>query len=189
VEPCHACSGQPSACAAEPPAAPGTCRAPFLGGKAKIYLLDKTPDGRDRFVWRWRRGTATAKTEFGNPLLDTDYQLCVYDQEGGVDRLIVNAYVPAGTSWRATRKGFRYVDKTFSRDGVGRVVLREGIDGKAAIVVAGKGPGLDIAAAALPLAQDVRVTAQLSNGTTCWEALYDTNRRNTSIVYKAAANP
>jgi hypothetical protein len=79
--------------------------------------------------------------------------------------------VPPGPRWRETASGYVYTDAGLSADGVRRIVLRAGT-GSAKVLVRGKGPGLgmtDLTDLDLPL------TVQLTNGSACWEATYQTN--------------
>ena len=42
-------------------------------------MLKTRSNGRDTLRWRWSKGEATDKSDFGNPKADTSYQLCLYD--------------------------------------------------------------------------------------------------------------
>src|SRR6185295_13922404 len=146
------------ACARTPMAG---CRTPILPGKATLVVKDKTPDTRDRLTWRWMKGAATAKSDFGNPLTTTGYRLCVYD---GTPDLIARATAPAGDTcpagacWRATSSGFKYTDAALTPDGVKTLALRAGVAGRASISLKGTGPLLDLPALPVPI---LPVVAQL----------------------------
>jgi cysteine-rich repeat protein len=158
-----ACVG--STCAGSAPLT--SCIAPDVPGRAFVQLTDKIPDEQDAVVWRWIRGT-TDGSLFGDPTTSTPYTLCIDD---AVDGNLMSLFVPPGPSWRATATGFVYTDPSLLADGVRRIVLKEGT-GNAKILVRGKGLRLgmtDLTALDLPL------TVQLTNGSTCWEATYQTN--------------
>ena len=123
------------------------CRRPFVPGKASFQLKDKTPDTSDVLGWKWLKGLRTTVADFGNPITTTDYLLCVYD--AGVLKL--SALAPAAgvchgkPCWKATGpKGFKYKDKDASPDGITLILLKEGTDGKAKILVKGKGTNLQM---------------------------------------------
>jgi hypothetical protein len=79
--------------------------------------------------------------------------------------------VPPGPAWRDTPNGFVYTDSSLSADGIRRIVLKGGT-GNAKILVKGKGAGLEMT----DLTElDLPLTVQLTNGSTCWEATYQSN--------------
>lgn len=61
-----------------------------------ILLKDRLPDRRHLLTWKWSRGEATLKADFGDPLATTNYALCVYDRIVGTPTLRVAADIPAG---------------------------------------------------------------------------------------------
>jgi len=168
----EACVG--CACALACPAAPAPgCRAPAVAAKASIVLKDKSPDTRDQLVWKWQKGAATAKADFGNPLGGDDYLLCLWDGDG----LVLGAAAPAGgvcakgkPCWKEQRKGWLYKDRDLTPDGLQQVTLREGEDGKARILVKGKGDAL--ALPALGTLTSPLTVQILRTGGACWEAVY-----------------
>jgi hypothetical protein len=134
---------------------------------------------RNRLTWKWTRGTATIPMEFGNPVLGpTAYALCVYDESGGVSSLVISAAAPAaGTCsgkpcWKEVARGFRYKSAELTPGGLRTIALNAGTEGRASIIIKGKGDLLHMPV--LPLHQDTKVTVQLvtSDRTVCWEAVY-----------------
>jgi Right handed beta helix region len=172
-----ACDGA-GACAGAGEPEP-TCRTALKGA---LQLRDRVPDIRDVLTWKWTKGAATTVGDFGDPVNGaTRYDLCVYDRDGGATSVVMHAAVPPGGTckgkpcWKAAgagaAHGYRYTDRLTSADGVKKIVLKPGADGKTSIVVKGKGSALDMPA--LPLAQDTTVTAQLkSSGGVCWGTVY-----------------
>jgi hypothetical protein len=157
------------------------CRRPVRTDKASLSVTDRSPDVNDKLSWKWTAGAATTLADFGTPLTTTSYQLCVYDAAGDT---VARASVPPGGTcdgrpcWSA--KGGRYLYRSRERVPGGgkrstlRLTLGSGVDGKAKILLKGRGVhfGLD----ALPWAQPVVV--QLKNGEgECWEARYDAPAR------------
>jgi cysteine-rich repeat protein len=157
------------------------CRHVTVSHATPFHLRDDEPDKLDLVEWRWNRGTATTKADYGTPTVDggTDYELCVYDETGPGTRVLLNVRAPAGglcnaanpkPCWKESKVGFRYYDKDLTPDGMFQMTLREGIDGRARISVRGKGPNLEMPT---PLSVTPPITVQLVNELgICWEAIY-----------------
>jgi cysteine-rich repeat protein len=161
------------------------CRKPTVVQKALLFLKDRSRDSGDKLVWKWLRGAATAADDFGDPFATTAYGLCVYEDVGDTPSLLLSASVPFGGTcisgstarpcWSALgsppgSKGYRYRDKERTPDGIDRLVLKPGSDGRAKIVVRGKGTNLGMPSP-LDLTLPLTVQLQASNGE-CWEAGY-----------------
>ena len=132
----------------------------------------------DKLVWEWKRGQQTTLADLGDPLTGTtSYALCIYDEILGSPNLVLSAKAPAasecsGACWsRVGARGFNYVDRTNTPDGIRRMVVRANRDGRTRLLVKAKGPNLGVPA--LPLGQDTRVRVQLVNSDgVCWEGNY-----------------
>jgi len=191
-QPCddgNPCSGpdlcQSGACVGPEPAT--SCRHPVIGKASILQFKDKLPpNAGDRLLFKWARGQQTTKQEFGDPMAATDYWLCIYDRTAGVPTRIVTQKIPAGSRWSKMGNGHIYRDRKTTLGGISAVRLKQGGDGKAKIVVRGKGDKLQMPP--LGLAQDPTVTAQLLNGSLCWEANYSTHKRNDAAQFKARAD-
>lgn len=152
-----------------------------------LTLKDRLPNKGDSLAWKWTKGQATLKVDFGDPTTSTNYVLCIYDHAAGIPNRALTAQIPAGGTcggrpcWRATTRGFKYVDKTASQDGILSLTLKEGLEGAPAIGIKGKGGNLDMPT--LPLAQDTSVVVQIKNNAGfCWEAEYSAPAlKNTEI--------
>ncbi|HZR81876.1 MAG TPA: Ig-like domain-containing protein [Candidatus Binatia bacterium] len=162
----------PPTCATGPLAG---CRRPTASQKASIAIRDSSVDRNDRLTWKWLHGAETQKPQFGNPLADTDYQLCVFDGGGAT---IARASAPAGGScgsrpcWTENPKGFRFKSRQSKNGGPTssvKLTLRAGADGKAQIVL--QGSGVQLGLHPLPASQPVRVQLKNADGA-CWEAVY-----------------
>src|SRR6185369_1420660 len=66
------------------------CRT-AASAKSQLQLKDKTPDSKDQGQWKYNRGAATPKSDFGTPLTSTNYQFCIYANGALVSR----AFIPA----------------------------------------------------------------------------------------------
>ena len=151
------------------------CRQPFVQKKGAFVLGDNPKDKNDRVLWTWTKGNGTLKTEFGSPLTSTQYTLCVYDGSGAQQPLM-RAIIPPGGQcgkkpcWKSLKTGFSYHNKARTPEGIASMLLKAGTNGKARIVVNGK--GVDLMMPALPAIASP-VTVQLLNSTGgCWQAVY-----------------
>jgi hypothetical protein len=145
-----------------------------VGAKALVLLKDKTDDTKDLLVWKWIKGAATTKAEFGDPVNSDTYELCIYDASG----LRSTATAPAdglcnasnpGPCWKESTTNFKYKDKDLDPDGVFRILLKSGIDEKAKIILKGKGVNLDMPDLTTLVSP---VTVQLKGNGLCWGAQY-----------------
>jgi hypothetical protein len=148
------------------------CRAPAVPQKALLSIKKDSEDDKDKLQWKWLKGSATTKADFGNPLSDTGYVLCVY--EAGA--LALTKVAIGGGSchesvpcWKETATGFKYKDRDNSPSGPYTMLLKAGLDGKAKIIWTGKGSDLDPPSP--PLTQPVTVQLVNDDGL-CWEAVY-----------------
>ena len=108
------------------------------------------------------------------PLSTTNYAFCMYDATG----LVLAAIVPAGSGWQGGPTGFKYKSKTGTPDGVTQIQLRVGGDGRAKVLVQGKGAELAMPTLAA-LEQPLRIQLQSSDGP-CWEAVYSAPPRKSA---------
>jgi cysteine-rich repeat protein len=132
---------------------------------------------------------STSPGEVGNPTVDTDYALCIYDETANVPALAARIDVPAGSGWQAINPTrFQYKDVAGSVNGVQR--LR--IDGKAKgtkVQLLAKGPNIPLpgpVASDRYFARDDHVTVQLRNTVGgCWTLRLSSDQRNTATEFKA----
>ncbi|MFM8409674.1 MAG: M12 family metallo-peptidase, partial [Alphaproteobacteria bacterium] len=134
------------------------CKRPMSPGKAQIQLLDKTNDRNDKVSFKWTRGQATAFGELGSPDTTDDYDLCIY---GPSNSFVLGLKAPAGGTcngrpcWKkADGKSFTYVDNAGDPDGISKLQVVAGPDGRAKAQVTGAGANLGMPALsgiALPL--------------------------------------
>jgi cysteine-rich repeat protein len=170
---CPACeSCAPSSGCVPTPAA--VCRHTIEPERSQLLIKDRLPDETDKIVWKWSKGEETAPADFGTPVVDDDYALCVYDESTLDPALATGLSAPAagacggGACWRATSKGYKYVDPDLTPHGIRRMVLKAGGNGSSTITV--KAKGVDIPMPVLPLGSVLRV--QLRGNGECWEATY-----------------
>lgn len=168
---------------------PRTCRQSTAAGKSALVLKDATPGSAgaaDTLIWKLTRGEATAKADFGDPLADDAYALCIYENEALVRALAA----PAGvTRWKASAKGYAYRDAGGAPDGVLSVKLKEGlVDGKTTLKLKAKGANLGVPDPST-LTGTLDVQLQRTDGTVCWGARYSPPfKQATSTLLKAASD-
>jgi cysteine-rich repeat protein len=189
--PCEACDAG-AGCVATPW---DTCRSPVALGASVLVVKNKSPDGGDLLSWKWTKGEETTTDDFGDPLTDTAYALCIYDDSGagGRPRVLVSAVAPAGDicagkpCWkRVTTKGFKYKDAERSPDGIDTITLKSGVDGRAGVVVKAKGEALGVAGD-LSFVAPVLVQLRSEDGE-CWEAVYGSPTRSTPALFKSRSD-
>ena len=152
----------PSGCPALPE---DTCLAPLPDGSKLTLKAGKTPD-KNKLSWKWK-ALPTGAVDFGDPLVATDYHLCLYDEVAGTPALVLEATAPAGPLWSANSKGFKFKGNGGS-DELKQLKIRSG--SKLKLTAKGKG----IALPALPVAQDGEVRLQVrSEAGGCWEGRYE----------------
>ncbi len=166
----------------------GGCRTPAVSGGAQLQFVNRTPDTQDRLGWKWTHGQATTTADFGQPSVDTAYDLCVY----AAGSLVSRTTAPAGGTcsgrpcWRQTPTGWSFSQRTPAARVLQKLTLRAGPAGKAKILAKGKGALLSLPP--LPLVGlPLRVQLVSSSGT-CWEATYSTVGRNDSNRLKAKSD-
>jgi hypothetical protein len=174
-------------CGATPIAA---CRQSTQAGKSLLLLR---AGASEKLQFKWIKGATTAIADFGDPTTAQTYTFCVYDETAGAAALKLQALLPPGGDcagkpcWKSTGKGFLYKDKNAAADGIQLLNLKSGADGKAKIILKGKGANLHLPA--LPLAQDHAVIAQLKNNRgpgECWEARFSgVPKKNDASQFKA----
>lgn len=177
--------GGPSACPSSPAIG---CLAP---GKTSMQLRRSTDGTKDQLKWKWSKGPLVEQDDLGNPETTTTYTLCIYDSTGGVDTFAAELTIEPNANWDDNAlTGWRYKDGAGSEDGVQKVHLRTGADGKSAAQIRAKGPRIPMPAPLSPTEifdQDPRVTVQLINDTTstCWTSVFTTAMRNTAEQFRA----
>jgi hypothetical protein len=153
-------------------------------GKGSLTLKDDVAnDKKDVLTWKWAKGDATIVDDFGDPLMATAYDLCLYDGSGA---LVAKTRVPAGglcgkpnrpkPCWKSNKPGFKYRDSIGGAGGVRAVTLKSGAQTKASIVVQAKGPGLDLPplpVGSFPLRVQLRNTAGV-----CFDAEFSEPRKH-----------
>lgn len=124
--------------------------------------------------WEWRKGQATSVADFGDPVHETEYALCLY--AGTTASAVAELLVPPSPSrWGAARRGFNDADAAAASAGVRKISLQASSRDRARAALRARGaelPPLDIANG-LP----TPVVVQLVNSDTgaCLESVFGTD--------------
>lgn len=179
--------------------------APAVGcqqaAKMKLQLVRNTAnDSKDKVSFTWNKGNA-AFDDFGDPDVDAEYALCIYDGDGGVVALDVPAASTCeGVScWKKSGKapnykGWAYKDKTkpATNDGISSIRTKASVEGKAGVSVKAKGttiPPFDMTGG---LTAPVTAQVVVSSEPFCWEGVFEAAdiKKNDGVKFNAAAkNP
>ena len=171
------CNGTGSCVSATTPLT--TC---LTAQKGLLLYKDKTPNSKDKLVWKWIKGQATTLGDLGNPAGTTAYTLCLYAGTATAEATVP----PDATKWKPIgTKGFKYKDKPGTADGITKVILKSGAANKSKALVKGKGENLPD----LTTPFDTPVTAQLVNSSNhvCMTNTFTTAKKNETGFYKAKA--
>lgn len=156
-----------------------TAEYPLPGCReANKHMLSIKATGNSNWKWDWKKGAATTKAEFGNPLSDTYYTVCIYDGVGDIQNEPFCSTVPPGNGWKAINKGYKFRSKA-GVDGIEKITLKEGKENKAKINVKGVDAGM-----MLPLSQDAVIQISNSHGQ-CWDSSFSTFKKNDEKKFKA----
>ncbi len=151
----------------------GTCRQ---AGGSTLRIKNSLDDSKDSLQWKWLKGAATSHNDFLDPDQDTDYSLCVYDENS---QLLLQADAPAagicGTRacWRESAgRGFKYKDRSGAANGTTALSLSPGVEGSSKVTL--KAKGIDLSGLNMPLLPGSSLQAQLRNdeNSTCFESTF-----------------
>jgi hypothetical protein len=167
-----------TACAPQPLAG---CRTPRAALKSTLQIKDKTPDKSDGLTWKWAKGAATTAAELADPVSSESYALCIYGDTDVTPVLLAELSAPGAgickgkPCWKAVgnppgSKGYKYNDPELTPQGLQSINAKPGANGKAQIIV--KGKGATLSKPALPItAFPLRV--QLQKDVVCFEVKYE----------------
>jgi hypothetical protein len=148
--------------------------------RGKLVIRESPNPARSRWSWKWKGGTVDAN-DVGDPTVDADYAVCVYDATG----VLVGGQVFGGAAeWHTFSRGVEYKDKLLTRHGFYKIKIRTGTPSLNAYVQA-KAKGTGIGNPTLPVTTPI--TAQLVNldNGKCWASQFTSTRQNLSDRVKA----
>jgi hypothetical protein len=161
----------------------------LIARKAVVLIKNDDDDTRDRLKWKWQRGHALDYAEFGDPATTTSYSLCIYDRSGGSSSVAAVLTVDPSAAWQGREpKYWKYRDATASADGVQKLDLRPGGEGKSKASVTAKGASLPTPAPVGTefFAVDPEVVIQIHSSTgMCLTSEFTSALKNTDRQFKA----
>lgn len=174
-----ACDGAGTCSGDDAPLVP--CKGSIQSGKAKLLLKDGAQPRSDLAVFRLVRGEATDLGELGDPMVATEYALCVYDGSG----VVAAIRATAGSKWQEIGSGYRYRDPEGIPDGVQVAKIKAGLAGKTVLKLKAKGENLGMPTLGLALP----TVAQLRNNAGgCWGASFSAPTTNDDAAFKAKSD-
>ena len=123
-------------------------------------------------------GDATLFRDLGEPEAETEYSLCLYDTSLDEPVFATRLLIPANGLWERTGRntGYRFSDRDGSFDGVSRVRLKAGLQGRARVTLLARGVNVPMPGPVSPFQYfefDPALIAQLVNSEgSCWSTTY-----------------
>jgi probable HAF family extracellular repeat protein len=160
-------------------------------GKMQLQIKDSDDDSKDQLKWKWSGGSAVAQADVGNPATADRYRLCIYDSTGDVDNLVTALEIAPNGAWvNSDPKGYGYKDSEGAKDGVTKIQIKTGADGKSKAQLAAKGAAIPMPtrfSSTQYFQSGSGVTVQLARtgGTQCWTSQFDVATTNDGTTYKA----
>ena len=185
TESCYVCEGSPSVCGP-----PTLCDS---AGESSLVIDDNpTKNTKDKFVWEL--SDAGFNAQIDNPIVATDYILCVYDGSQIAMRATIEHGGTCGSKpcWKALgTRGFVYKNPSGNGDGFIAATLKRNADESVQISMTGKGTNLALPgpiSATQYFTQSPNVTVALFKSTSgeCWQSDFFTNTKNTSDQFTAS---
>lgn len=157
--------------------------------RGRLDLRDPPSDAKAKLVWEMTSSYGAPPEWIGDPTVDTDYAICVYDETANVASLAARIDVPAGATWqKISPTRFDYKDPTRSMLGVERLRI-DGKPKKTKFQLKADGAMLPLpgpVASDRYFAADNVVTVQLRNTAGgCWRIGFGAAQQNTGDRYKA----
>ncbi len=164
-------------------------------GASLVKMAHSGDAGRDRLLWKWSRGQATELSDYGDPLAGAAYRVCLESSDGLGSAVTTRLDVPEDPSgWRASgSRALLYKDGAGISDGIRALRLGAGEEGRARIILNGKGAALGLPDAIgpddlLPVGEPFTIRL-VSADDRCWSSRFLPGhvRTNTAERFKAKA--
>ena len=175
------------------PREPLVCKS---AGVTTLNIRNRAADRADKMKFTWTRGDATTASDIGNPSVDTNYAVCVWDHVGGAPTLVMEMLAAAGGNcvghqcWRPVGNGgFRYKDPGLVPHGLQQLSVTAGTLGQPKVLV--KARGALMPDPPMPFQHAPLITVQVINDLgSCWGADYvNAPRVNTAEKLIAKEKP
>lgn len=148
------------------------CIEESVPGASALAVVDVATDSGDRLDWKISRGGAASADAFGDPTSSDGMVVCAYGGDEA-DTLVFEGRAPAGSDWRSKSSGFTYSSSATTPDGIRKITLKNGTDGRSKLVIKGAGSELDSSPFGLPSMPTGAITVQLQSAAGgCWSAAW-----------------
>jgi hypothetical protein len=148
---------------------------------------------RDVIRWTWRRGEIIDPVDFGNPRVDTQYAVCIFDYTADEPILITSMNVPAAApKWKAPKRNrWKYVDSPGTFDGLRKIrLVPKTKEFRSKVQVRARGVNLVLPPPFSDIAYmdvDPKVIVQLRTSTNaCWQSSFNQSQsfRNSATKFR-----
>lgn len=173
-------------------ASPAPVCAEAASGKAVVKYIPARTDLTDLVVWKWKNAAVVQKSDFGDPVSDTAFVMCMLQDGGPTPGAFRVAGGAAGGSctfvngpkpcWKELKRGFQFGDLA----GSVRFKLLAGDAGRAKILVKDKTSQY---AGTPPFGLPVRVRMLRVDGQGCWQATFSEAKINVEGDYLQYSGP
>ncbi len=172
-----------------------TCKQILASRKGSLKIRDGADDAKDSIKFRWKGGEATDPEDFGNPFVTTSQSLCIWagPEESTMEKAYEVTIPPGGqcdgkACWKSMNAGYRFKDNDATNRGIRKLSIKGGDEGKARLMVQGRGPGL--AVGQLPLMPSGgKARVQIRNEEACWEANFSLSiKKNDASKFVAGSD-
>lgn len=149
------------------------------GAKGGITIKNNADNTKDKMTWKWQNGTLSAG--LGDPSAQTDFAVCIYDQNGK----LTGGQVPHGTAyWTVNSKQMQYKNQLGSNAGITKLQIKPNVIAtKAKMLVKAKGAAMSLGT----LPGTFPITAQLINldNNQCWQSTFPVVKKNDGVTLAA----
>ncbi len=146
---------------------------------------------KDQIKWKFSGGQMVEQADLGNPRVDRTYALCIYDQTASVSSRVASISIGASTLWTdKDPKGYQFKSKSGLVNGVAKVALKTGADGKSSASLMAKGNHVPMpvpVSGSKYMNKDSKVIVQLVNDQTsmCWTSEFTAAKKNDGATFQA----
>lgn len=146
-------------------------------GQTKLQVDYSGDPTRSKLSWQWSKGDGFFQSMLGDPLVDEEYSLCLYDTVASTPSLVAAMDIPpSATFWESDApKGVSYRDQDGTSGGVTKLQIKTSTGPKAKVKLSAEGSSLPLPApaGATYFNLDSSVVAQLVNRQgACWASTY-----------------
>jgi probable HAF family extracellular repeat protein len=151
--------------------------------KSSLKVRKAASDAGDQILWKWRGGPEVAFDDLNEETL-----LCMYDSTAGAHSLSARLTVESYYVSEIPNRGFSLNDPAGNDDGVVKMRLMAGGDGRSSAQLSAKGENIPMPApynGTRMFHQDSDVTVQVFQSQVCWSSQFTSAVENSTELFKA----